>query len=418
MVDIPREGYAEKKRRKQLVYGAVAVAGLAVVWAAVASLEPAARSVDKATLWIGTVQRGEMLREVRGPGTLVPEETRWISAVTDGRVDRILVKAGAEVQTDTVIMELTNPNVERAAQDADWALRAERADLEDLKVRLESEYLNQQASAASVEADLREAQLEAEANEQLSNDGLISNIELRRSQIRAQQLENRHGIEKQRLLKAQESLTSQLSAAKSRLGQAQALVDLRRKELESLKVRSPLAGVLQQVPVEEGQQVQPGTNIARVAQPDLLKAELRIAETQAKDILLGQPARIDTRNGIIDGKVVRIDPAAQDGTVTVDVELLGDLPRGARPQLSVDGTIEIERLENVLYVQRPAYGQANSKIGLFKLIDGGSKAVRAQVELGRSSVSTFEIVNGLQEGDQVILSDTSAYDDEDRLRLR
>jgi HlyD family secretion protein len=283
---------------------------------------------------------------------------------------------------------------------------------------LESEYLNQQASAAAIEAELREAQLEAEANEELSGDGLISEIELRRSQIRAKQLENRNRIEEQRLKKTEESLDAQLGAARARLGQAEGLASLRRQELEALEVRSPLEGILQQVPVEEGQQVQPGTNLARVAQPGDLKAELRIAETQAKDILLGQPARIDTRNGIIDGKVVRIDPAAQDGTVLVDVELLGDLPRGARPQLSVDGTIEIERLEDVLYVQRPAYGQANSKIGLFKLVDGGDRAVRTQVELGRSSVSTFEIVSGLEEGDRVILSDTSAYDDEDRLRLK
>lgn len=418
MVDIPREGFAEKKRRKRIIYGALVLVALAVVWAAVASLEPAARTVDEATLWIGEVKRGEMLREVRGPGTLVPEEIRWIGALTEGRVDRILVKPGAEVDNDTVIMELSNPSVERAAQDAEWELRAARADYEDLRVRLESELLNQQASAAAVEADLREAQLEAEANEELSTDGLISEIELRRSQIRAQQLENRHGIEGQRLDKTRESLTAQLGAAKARLGQAEALAALRQKELEALKVRSPLEGVLQQVPVEEGQQVQPGTNLARVAQPDLLKAELRIAETQAKDILLGQPARIDTRNGIVDGKVVRIDPAAQEGTVLVDVELLGELPKGARPQLSVDGTIEIERLDDVLYVQRPAYGQANSKIGLFKLVDDGERAVRTQVELGRSSVSTFEIVSGLEEGDRVILSDTSAYDNEEVLRLK
>lgn len=418
MVDIPREGFAEKKRRKRLIYGGLVVVALAVVWAAVASLEPAARTVDESTLWIGQVQRGEMLREVRGPGTLVPENVRWIGALTEGRVERIVVLPGAEVDADTVIMVLSNPSVERDAQDAEWELRAARADYEDLKVRLESEYLNQEASAAAVEAEFREAQLEAEANEELSDDGLISEIELRRSQIRAKQLENRNRIEGERLKKAQESLTAQLGAAEARLGQAEGLATLRRQELAALEVRSPLEGVLQQVPVEEGQQVQPGTNLARVAQPGDLKAELRIAETQAKDILLGQPARIDTRNGIIDGKVVRIDPAAQDGTVLVDVELLGDLPRGARPQLSVDGTIEIERLDDVLYVQRPAYGQANSKIGLFKLVDDGDRAVRTQVELGRSSVSTFEIVSGLEEGDRVILSDTSAYDDEDRLRLK
>ena len=417
-MDIPREGIAEQKRRKRIIYGVVAAVLLAGAWVGVSSLEPAARSVEKSSLYIGRVERGEMLRAVRGPGTLVPEEIRWIGALTDGRVERILIKAGTTVDPTSVIMELTNPTVERAAQDAELQVRAAQADFEDLRVRLDSDLLNQQASAASVEADLREAQLEAEANEELSKDGLISEIELRRSQIRAKQLENRHRIEQQRLLKTQESLEAQLGAQRARLRQAEALYELRQRELDSLKVRPSLSGVLQEVPVEEGQQVSPGTNLARVARPDLLKAELRIAETQARDIQVDQVASIDTRNGVIEGRVVRIDPAAQDGTVTVDVTLVGDLPKGARPQQSVDGTIELERLEDVLYVSRPAYGQPFSTIGLFRLSPDGSAASRVQVELGRASVTTFEIVRGLEAGDQVILSDTANYDSEDRLRLR
>lgn len=417
-MDIPREGIAEKRRRKQILYGAIAAALLIGAWIWVSRLGPAARSVDKATLWIGSVERGEMLREVRGPGTLVPEEIRWIGALTDGRVEQILVDPGATITKDTVIMELTNPTVERSFRDAELQLAAARADYEDLKVQLESNLLSQRAAAAQVEADYSAALLDAEANEKLSGDGLISEIELRRSQIQAKQLEGRHDIEQQRLDKTAESVEAQLGAQRARLRQAEALYELRKQELESLKVRSTIAGVLQEVPVEEGQQVTPGTNLARVARPDELMAELRIAETQARDIEVGQEARIDTRNGIIPGKVRRIDPAAQDGTVTVDVSLEGEMPRGARPQQSVDGTIEIERLEDVLYMGRPAYGQPNSTIGLFKLIEEGDEAVRVQVELGRSSVSTFEIIRGLSEGDQVILSDTAAYDSEDRLRLR
>jgi len=417
-VDIPREGIAEKRRLKQIVLAIVGAALLIAAWVWVSRLGPAAKSVDGATLWIGNVERGEMLREVRGPGTLVPEETRWIGALTDGRVEEIIVDPGAIVDEQTVIMKLSNPTVERSSLDAELQLSAAQADYTDLEVQLQSQLLSQRASAAQVEADYSEAVLEAEANEELSKDGLISAIELRRSQIRAKQLKNRHEIEQQRIDKTTESLEAQLGAQRARLRQAQALFELRKQELESLSVRSTIAGVLQAVPVEEGEQVTPGTNLARVAQPDVLKAELRIAETQARDIEVGQLTRIDTRNGIIQGKVKRIDPAAQDGTVTVDVKLNGELPRGARPQQSVDGTIEIERLENVLYMGRPAYGQPNSTIGLFKLTNEGAEAVRVQVDLGRSSVSTFEIRQGLAEGDRVILSDTASFDSEDRLRIR
>jgi HlyD family secretion protein len=417
-LDIPREGVAEKKKRQRILLGIVGAVVLVGLWILISGLEPAARSVEKATLWIGQVERGEMLREVRGPGTLVPEQIRWIGALTDGRVDRILVDPGATVTLDTVIMELSNPTVERTARDAELQLAAARADFENLRVQLESQLLSQRAAAAQVEADFSEAKLEAEANRELSKDGLISEIELRRAEIRASQLENRHGIEQERLIKTGESSIAQLGAQQARLRQAEALANLRLRELESLKVRPSISGVLQQVPVEEGQQVTPGTNLARVARPDVLKAELRIAETQAKDIVEGLEARIDTRNGIISGRVKRVDPAAQDGTVTVEVKLLDELPRGARPQQSVDGTIQLERLENVLFMGRPAYGQPNSTIGLFRLSADGNQARRVQVQLGRSSVNSFEILSGLEEGDRVILSDTAEFDDEEVLRLR
>ena len=417
-MDKPRVGYAEQVRRKRILYGVLAgIAVILVTWGFF-SLERAAKPVEASSLWIEEVQRGEMLREVRGPGTLVPESIRWIPALTDGRVEDILVKPGAEVTPETVILELSNPGVEQASQDARLALSAAQADYEDLKVQLESSLLAQQASAAAVEADFQGALLDAESSEELAKDGLISDVELRKARIRAEQLKNRHEIEKNRLAKAEEGLEAQLGAQRARLQQARALYDLRQRELDSLRVRATIEGVLQQVPLEEGQQVTPGTNLARVAQPDELKAELRIAETQAKDIVVGQLAKVDTRNGVVEGRVSRIDPASQDGTVTVDVELVGDLPRGARPQLNVDGVIEIERLDDVLYVGRPAYGQANSRISLFRLTSDGNEANRVPVQLGRSSVNTFEILEGLQQGDRVILSDTSQHDDTDKLRLR
>lgn len=417
-MDIARPDHARKVRRKRILYAVLVVIGVVALSVAVMSLEPAAPSVDAASLWIDTVQRGEMVREVRGPGTLVPEEIRWIPALTEGRVDRILVDPGERVTPDTVILELSDPSVEQAFENAKLQLLAAEADHQNLIVQLQSDLLNQQASCAQVAADYQEAILEAEANEQLAKDDLIPSIDLKRSKIRAEQLANRNRIEELRLAKTQESHDAQLGAEHARLEQARAMFNLRKRERESLKVRSTIGGVLQQVPVEEGQQVSPGTNLARVAQPEILKAELRIAETQARDLLPGLRAKIDTRNGVIEGVVTRVDPAAQEGTVLVDVELPRELPKGARPQLSVDGTIELERLENVLYVGRTAYGQANSTIGLFKLINDGTEAVRVQVQLGRSSVSTFEIVAGLEEGEQIIRSDTSAWDDYDRLRLR
>jgi HlyD family secretion protein len=347
----------------------------------------------------------------------VPVEIRWIAARTNGRVERILTLPGVIVEADTVLIEMSNPELEQTALDAEYQLRAAEASLEDLKVRLESQLLNQRATAASVQAEYSQAKLQAEADQDLHNQGLIGDLTLKLSQVTADELVTRNELEQERLKIASDSVKAQLSAENARVEQVRALYTLRKNQVDALKVRAGIAGVLQQMPVEVGQEVTPGTTLAKVAQPEKLKAELRIAETQAKDIEIGQKASIDTRNGVIEGEVMRVDPAVLEGTVTVDVALLGELPKGARPDLSVDGTIEIERLENVLYVGRPAYGQANSTIGLFKLLEDGEMAVRVQVRLGKSSVNTIELVEGLVEGDQVILSDTSAWDAYDRIRL-
>ncbi len=416
-MDVKREGVAEARKKKQrilYVAGGVVFAILAI-W--VSRLEPAAPTVDRSTVWMDRVARGSMLRQVRGPGTLVPVEIRWVAARTEGRVERIVVLPGTDVEADTVLLEMSNPELEQSAQDAGLQLRAAEARFEDLKVQLESQLLNQKAQAASVQADFRTAVLQLEADKEIHAQGIIGDLRLKLSEERAKELEIRNQMEQERLAIASESNEAQLEAESSRVEQLKALHTLRVNQVDALKVRPGIRGVLQQVPVAVGQQVTPGVNLARVAQPEHLKAELRIAETQAKDVEINQRASIDTRNGIVEGRVMRIDPAVQDGTVTVDVELVGELPRGARPDLSVDGTVEIERLEDVLYVGRPAYGQAGTTVSLFRLLEDGVTAERVDVTLGKSSVNTIEIVAGLGEGDEVILSDTSAWDDYRKIRL-
>ncbi|MEM8929967.1 MAG: efflux RND transporter periplasmic adaptor subunit [Acidobacteriota bacterium] len=417
-MDVARPDRKKAKRRRQAVIGAGVAVGLIAITIGINSLEPAARELDRESVWIEPVRRGEMLRSVRGAGTLVPEEIRWIAAETEGQVEEILIDPGAEVEPDMVILELSDPSTEQAAQDAELALRAAQANYEDLKVRLERQLLDQEANFARVEADYETALLDAEANQELFDNGLIPDIELKRAQLQAKQLTTRFELEKQRLDKFSSSTEAQLAVERSRLEQARALNTLQTSRLESLRVRAGIHGVLQQVPVEEGQRVTPGANLARVAQPDKLKAEVRINETQAKDVQIGQVASIDTRNGIVEGKVVRIDPAVQQGTVTVEVRLVGELPRGARPDLSVDGTIELERLTDVLFTGRPAYGQPNSTITLYKLSADGATAEGVPVTIGRMSVNTVEIVDGLFEGDRVILTDSSQWDDAERVRLR
>jgi HlyD family secretion protein len=418
-LDVKREGVARKKRIRAFIIAGSVLAGIAAISFGLSRLEPAAPSVNRATVWMDAVKRGEMIRQVRGPGTLVvvPEAIRWVAARTRGRVEERVLLPGVDVKPDTIILRLSNPELEQELRDAEYQLRAQEAELADLSVRLESQLLNQRAVSSGVASEYKRAQLQAEADEKLHAEHLIGDLILKRSKVRAEELSTRNELEQQRLQIAEESIEAQIQAKRATVEQFLALYDLRRSQKQALTVRAGIEGVLQELAVEVGQEVTPGANLARVAQPDKLKAQLRIAETQAKDIEVDQKAVIDTRNGLIEGKVMRIDPAVQEGTVTVDVELVGALPKGARPDLSVDGTIELERLADVLYVGRPAYGQAESTIGLFKLLEDGRTAVRAQVRLGRSSVNTIEVLQGLTEGDQVILSDTSAWDAYDRIRL-
>lgn len=407
-----------KKKIRRIVLAVAGVTALLALSVAIYSLEPAAYPVEREAIWTDTVERGEMVRRVRGPGTLVPEEVRWIPARTQGTVERILTKPGVEVAADTVILELANPELAQELEDARLALASERADHENLRSQLESDLLEREARVTQVRADLEAAKLQADADEELAGEGLIPDINYKRSQLRADQLEEQLAIEQKRYQRAEESVEAQLTAGEAQVAQQRALFELRRAQMESLRVRAGIDGVLQEVPVEAGQQVQPGETLARVARPDTLMAELQIPETQAKDVTVGQRAEIDTRNGVVEGRVIRVDPAVQNGYVQVDVDLVGELPKGARPDLSVDGTIEIERLEDVLYVDRPAYGESGSTIQLFKLVGDGNQAVRTDVSLGRSSVNTIEVLAGLDEGDTVILSDPSAWDGHDRLKLK
>ena len=416
-MDIPRESAARRRKVRRLLFGVGGIVALVAITLGLGQLEPAAPSVERSTVWVDTVKRGSMVRQVRGAGTLVPEVIRWIPAASEGRVERILALPGTIVTAETILLELSNPELELAAQDAESELMAAEAEYTNLRVQLQSALLTQRASTASVESQYNQAKLQAEADEELAKEGLIPDITLKKSMVEVNELATRAQIERERQEIMAEAAEAQLAVQQARVNRQRAAYDLRRKQAESLKVIAGTDGVLQQVPVEVGQRVMPGVNLARVAQPRNLKAEVRVAETQARDVQIGQLVSVDTRNGIITGRVSRIDPAVQNGTVTVDVALEGELPRGARPDLSVDGTIELERLDDVLYVGRPAFGQEQSTVGLFKLIDDGDGAIRVQSKLGRSSVSTVEILEGLEEGDQVILSDMSAWDAYDRVRL-
>ncbi len=416
-MDIPRKTSTFNRQVRRAILAVLGLLALALITLGLSRLEPAAPSVDRNTVFVDTVQRGEMLRQVRGAGTLVPEVIRWIPAITDATVEEIRTLPGTEVKPGMVLLVLSNPELELQARDAESELRAAQAEKINLKVQLRSQLLTQEAQAAAVDSEYRQAKIQSEADAELVREGLLPAITLRVSKVKTEELEIRAGIEKERLDMNSESVTAQLKVQEARVDRLRAAYALRQSQVDALQVRSATTGVLQQVPVEVGQRVSPGTNLARVAEPQKLKAEVKIAETQARDVQLGQPVSIDTRNGIIPGRVSRIDPAVQNGTVTVDVALLGELPRGARPDLSVDGTIELERLEDILYVGRPAFGQSHSTIGLFRLSEDGSEATRVQIKLGRSSVSTVELVEGLREGEQVILSDMSAWDAYDRVRL-
>ena len=416
-MDIPRKTAARNKKIRRIIYAAVVLAAIPLITLGLSRLKPAAPSVDAGQVWPDVVKRGPMLRSVRGLGTLVPEEIRFIPAASSGRVERRLLQPGTNVSANTVLFELSNPELEQQSMEADSQLASAQAAFENRKVELESTILNQQALAATVQADYSQAKLTAESNESLYKQGLLPELQLKLSRTRAQELATRNGIEEKRLAINTEALKTQLAVQQALLDQARELAKLRRRQLEELKVRAGISGVLQEVLVQVGQQVEPGTNLARVADPKRLKADVKIAETQAKDIQIGQTATIDTRNGVVPGRVIRIDPAVINGTVTVDIRLEGELPRGARPDLSVDGTVELEKLDDVLYVGRPAFGTENSTVSLFRYDPDGKTADRVQVKFGRSSVNQIEILEGLRVGDKVILSDTSQWDNVNHIRL-
>jgi HlyD family secretion protein len=416
-MDIVKPQAAGKRRARQAAFAAGLAFLLVGTTFAVSRLKPAAPSVSRSAVWIGTVERGPLVRQVRGVGTLVPEEVRWIPAATDARVERIVVHPGTSVEPDTVVLELSNPELQQRAIEAASQLRAAEAAYNELKVRLRSQNLDQQAAAARVKAEYQQARLRADADDELAREGLVSDINRKTSRSTADELANRLEIEGQRLAIAQDAIAAQLQVQAADVEQKRAMAQLRRSQLEGLKVRPGIKGVLQLVGVEVGQQVTPGTNLARVAQPDRLKAVIRVPETQARDLSPGQEASIDTRNGIVPGRVARVDPGATNGTVTVDIALVGELPKGARPDLTVDGTVQIERLADVVHVGRPAQGQSGGRLKMFRLEADGTHAEGVPVQLGRMSVNAVEIVDGLAPGDQVILSDTSAWDGADRIRL-
>jgi len=407
-----------KKNLRTAILIVVGLAGLGGITYGLAKLKPAAPTLDRSTAVIETVKRGEMVRDVRGNGTLVPEVTRWVPAPAQGRVEKINLQAGVEVDPSTVIVELSNPQMEQQATDAGFQVTAAEADAENLKVRLESDTMTQKAAIATINAQYSQAKLQLDADEKLAKEGLVADLTLKISRVTVQDLGNRLKVEQERLAVSAKSTRAQLNAATTRLQQLRAMATLRRQEVDNLKVRAGTAGVLQQVSVQVGQQVDPGFNIARVADPTSLKAVLRVAETQISGVRVGQPVLVDTRNGIIQGQVSRIDPAAREGTFEIDASLVGPLPPSARPDLSVDGTIELERLPDVLKVGRPAFGQAFQTVKMFVLTPDGTEAMHRTVKLGANSVSTIQILEGVREGEQVIISDMTTYDGYDRIRIR
>lgn len=417
-MDVPRKNVARRRRLIRTVIGIVGLVAVALITVGLSRLEPAAPTVDRSAVWTDAVKRGPMLREVRGTGRLVPEIIWWIPAATRGRVERILVLPGASVEADTVLLELSNAELELDAVNAEWNLKSAQAGLAALEVNLGNELLSLQASVARVAADYQEAQLREAIDRELFADGLISERNMKLSEARVVELAKLNDIEQKRLASWESSQEARLAVQRAMVEQARALHELKSAQVSALNVRAGTDGVLEQMPVEVGQRVAPDTILAKVTNPKLLKAVVQIPETQARDVLPGQLASIDTRNGVVTGRVVRIDPAVQEGTVAVDVAIEEALPKGSRPDLTVIGTIEIERLEDVLYVGRPVYGQANSTSGLFKLTDGGDHAVRVRVQFGRTSVDMIEIERGLSVGDEVILSDMSRWDEVDRVRLR
>jgi HlyD family secretion protein len=418
-MDIPRPEFKSQKRRRQLIVFAVAIVAVIAATVGISRLKPAAPTVERGTVWTDTVKRGPMVRQVRGIGTLVPtqESVRQIPAETEATVVRIRVLPGSQVEADTVLLEMSNSQTEQAAVDAQLQVKAAQAEYQSLRVKLESDLMNQKAGAATVNADHNQAQRQVETDKALYELGVISGLAYKSSKGKADELTTRDNLETQRLTANQKAIESQMAQQQAKVEQMRVLAQLKQKQLDALKVRAGIKGVLVDLPLQVGQHVSPGAMLAKVVEPDHLMATIKIAETQARDVQIGQLASVDTHNGIVQGNVMRVDPAVQNGTVTVDLKLAGELPKGARPDLSVDGTIDLERLDSVLFVGRPAFGQESSTITLFKLIPDGHEALRVPVKVGRASVNSIQVIEGLHEGDTVILSDMSRWDNTDRIRL-
>ncbi|HYR23318.1 MAG TPA: efflux RND transporter periplasmic adaptor subunit [Chthoniobacterales bacterium] len=416
-MDVPREGVAAKKRKRRILIISASAVGLILATFALSRLKPAAPSVDRSSVWIDTVKRGPMVRQVRGLGTLVPEEFRWLPTTTEASVEKILIWPGTKVESGDVILELTSPELEQSAHEAESKAKGAEAELASERATLQRTLLEQESKAATAHSAYEQSKMERQTNDQLAKNGLVAELVYKTSKIKEEECQKSDEIEQKRLTFSRDSIEPQLASKQASVDQANQLAKLKLDQVEGLHVKAGMSGVLQALPVQVGQRVKPGDNLARVADPSKLKAQIKIAETQAKDIQPNQQAVIDTRNGVVKGHVKRVDPAVEQGTVTVDVAFDEELPKGARPDLSVDGTIELERLDNVVFVGRPAFGQENNTVGMFKLVAGSNEAVRTPVKLGKSSVNTIEILSGLNPGDQVILSDTSAWDSHERIRL-
>ena len=419
-MDIARPEFKQQKRKRQIAIGALIAVVVIAVTVVVYRLRPAAPTVERGTVWTDSVKRGSMLRQVRGIGTLVPsqESVLQIPAETDATVVRIRMLPGSLVNPDSVLMEMSNPQVEQAAVDADLQWKAAQAEYQSQRAKLESDLMNQKAGAATVKADYSQAKLQSDTDKALYDLGVISGMAYKNSKGKSDELTIRNDLEDQRMASSQKAIEAQLAEQQAKVEQMHVLAELKKKQLDALKVRAKIEGVLVELPLHVGEHVLPGAMLAKIVQPNHLMAALKVAETQARDVQIGEPATVDTHNGVISGTVMRVDPAVQNGTVTVDVKLTGEIPKGARPDLSVDGTIDLERLDNVLYVGRPAFGQENSTISLFKLDGDGRDAIRVPVKVGRASVNSIQVIDGLREGDTVVLSDMTRWDNTDRIRLQ
>ncbi len=416
-MDVARTANSKRKLGRRIaIAGAVIV--IALTTFGLSRLRNAAPTVERNGIVIETVRRGPMLRDVRGSGVLIPEEVRLIAIPTDGRVERVLLQAGSTVAPDTVIVELSNDQQQQSARDSEWQLRAAEAEHETLRAQLDNERLDHQAAAAHARADFKQAQLRADADAELARQGLAAHITSEMSKTAADELEQRVSIEQERLRVSEHAQESRLAATRAQVEQRRAMYELQQARVNALRVRAGIAGVLQQADVQTGQRVTAGTTIARVARPDRLKAEIRIAETMAKDIKVGQPATVDTRNGVVAAHVARIDPAVREGTVTVDLSIDGALPSGARPDLSVDAIIELNRIPDAVYVARPGSAPENATGTIFKVTGNSDGAEKVKVVFGRASATTIEIRSGLIPGDQVIVSDSSAWDRSDHIRIQ